>query len=720
MSGNGESDAAAQFARLRLAFHHCIELAPAERAQALAGYAAADAGLARELLALLAEPPAATILTAPLPPAIAGFLLIEEIGSGGMGVVWRAEREVAGFRQTVALKLLRPGQHSAAAHARFLREWRVLARLEHPVIARLIDAGVDGERPWLAMEFVDGPSYALTIAARPLPERVAVLAEVCDAVAYAHGRLVLHRDLKPANLRFAADGRVRLLDFGIARLLDDTDPELTLSGLPAGTPRYAAPEQWRGEVVGTAADVYALGRLLAEVHGGDPLLAAVAARASAAAPQQRYPSATALAEDLRDWLAGRALRSGAGSRRSRLQRWLWQHRWPLATVAAVVLTLAIGLWMTWQQAERARQAGQQARAHLDALLEVIGAASPEVYAGHDPPASVFLAEAARRLQALPDSDPELAWQSLVQIGQGLLNLGQPAAAGPVLEAALAAAERWSQPGQATRRLVTLRLLVLTQDGAADPAGLERSTDRIVTAAAHPDAAVGEALSALATAAAAWSRAGEFARSRSLLKLAQPWLKRPGATPPQLENYWRQRGWSALRGEDLRAAAADILQSLAVIRAHPTQFSALRTAEAYWLLAEIALQAGDAARATTAMAQAAPAFAAEYPQTHPERGTLALMQARAALLGANPDAAGARLAEARQAWVARVPSPAESRHLTAVTLWLQAVRGDCEAARRTLADSAKLPQVSSPVAHAALTRQAQSAVALACPTASAAP
>ncbi len=198
------------------------------------------------------------------------FRVVECIGRGGMGVVYRGTREGADFRQQVALKLIRRGFDFDDVQARFLRERRILARLDHANLARFVDGGVapDG-RPWFALDYVDGESITRWCDAHRLDlrARVRLFLDVCAAVQYAHAQLVVHRDLKPANILVDLDGRVRLLDFGIAGLLSgNEDGEATLmaaSGIRrAMTPEYAAPEQFSGEDAGIATDVYALGVVL--------------------------------------------------------------------------------------------------------------------------------------------------------------------------------------------------------------------------------------------------------------------------------------------------------------------------------------------------------------------------------------------------------------------------------------------------------------------------
>ena len=203
------------------------------------------------------------------------YVVIERIGKGGMGVVYRGERKDADFTQTVALKLIRRGFDFDDVEARFLRERRILARLSHPNLARFIDGGVAADgRPWFALEFVRGDAITRWCDTHRLDvkARVRLFLDVCAAVQYAHSQLVIHRDLKPGNILVGEDGTARLLDFGIARLLggdEEANATMTMAGARyALTPEYAAPEQFDGAAVGVGADVYALGVILHELVAG--------------------------------------------------------------------------------------------------------------------------------------------------------------------------------------------------------------------------------------------------------------------------------------------------------------------------------------------------------------------------------------------------------------------------------------------------------------------
>ena len=206
---------------------------------------------------------------------IGPYRIVRTLGQGGMGTVYLADRADGQFEQRVALKLIRPGMGRHEILRRFLQERQILARLQHPNIARLLDGGITAEgQPYFAMEFVDGQPITEYCDARRLgiDERLHLFRAVAEAVAYAHLNLVVHRDIKPSNILVTERGVPKLLDFGIAKLLHETDSEDTLietqAGLQVMTPEYAAPEQVRGDAVTTATDTYALGVALYELLTG--------------------------------------------------------------------------------------------------------------------------------------------------------------------------------------------------------------------------------------------------------------------------------------------------------------------------------------------------------------------------------------------------------------------------------------------------------------------
>mgnify|MGYP001125251673 CR=1 FL=1 len=359
-------------ARASLLARQCSD--PALRAE-LERMLAADAGggdwLAAGDAASAAQVIGETEAGEPLPAGscIGPFELLEVLGEGGSSTVFRAFRDADGVRQHVALKLLARGLYTSEARRRFHHEREALARLRHPGIARLIEGGAaDNGLAYIALELIEGEPITRYAITHGLSERqrLTLFLKVCRAVESAHRALIVHRDLKPSNVLVTGDGEVKLLDFGIAKLLDDTE-DATRTRHHALTPAYAAPEQFTPGAITTATDVYALGVLLRELLTGErgaaidarlpsmhaqPQagklrgdLANIVAKATAPEPERRYGSAGALAEDIErylDCLPCRHIRHRVGIARggssraivaaSRLQRscsrpFWFRHRW---------------------------------------------------------------------------------------------------------------------------------------------------------------------------------------------------------------------------------------------------------------------------------------------------------------------------------------------------------------------------------------------------------
>lgn len=331
------------------------------------------------------------------PQHLGAFRLVRKLGAGGMGEVWLGERADGQVEQRVAIKRLRMA--SPLLRQQLLAERRILARLDHPGIAGFIDAGVDAEgQPYLVMEYVEGTDLIdwCDRAELGLAQRLALLIEICEAVEHAHRHLVVHRDLKPGNILVRADGHPRLLDFGIAKLLDAPASGSTQALL---TPAWAAPEQLREGAVGTATDVYALGLILVRLLTGslpparqqgelsavlDALhaeesiqlaalatvrpvpkihssslrgdLQAIASQALRFDPAARYGSVQALREDLQRYLAQQPVRARAPTRAYILRRFLARHRAASVMAGLALVALVAGLAVALLQAQRAQQA----------------------------------------------------------------------------------------------------------------------------------------------------------------------------------------------------------------------------------------------------------------------------------------------------------------------------------------------------------------------------
>jgi tetratricopeptide (TPR) repeat protein len=423
----------ARWAQLSLLLDDLLAQDETGRASALAALRTRDAGLADELQALLAADAAARaggfLSGQPAAPrgapaaadspqaSLAGhrlgaYTLLSPLGAGGAGAVWLARRTDGQYEGQVAIKLLHLALLGRAGAQRFAREGAILSRLTHPHIARLLDAGVaPGGQPYLVLEWVQGERIDDHCRSRQLgvQARLALFLDVVAAVAHAHSHLAVHRDIKPGNILVTADGQVKLLDFGIAKLLDSADTEapateITHQGGRALTPEWAAPEQLRGQAVTTATDVYTLGLLLHLLLTGrhattpegattqqamqatllaEPLrpsraalrgdssvadltpqrlarrlagdLDNIVARCLRKSPTERYATVTALADDLRRHLAHEPVSARADTVAYVAGKFVLRHRGAVATGLVVMLSIMGGVLGTLTQAHRANQ-----------------------------------------------------------------------------------------------------------------------------------------------------------------------------------------------------------------------------------------------------------------------------------------------------------------------------------------------------------------------------
>ncbi|QOY87538.1 serine/threonine-protein kinase [Paludibaculum fermentans] len=390
------------------------------------------------------------------------YRITREIGRGGMGTVFAAVRD-GEFSQTVALKVATRAPYSHDFDERFREERQILARLEHPNIARLLDGGSTNEGlPYFAMELVSGEAihnYCLN-RALPLRERIELFLKVCDAVQYAHENLVVHRDLKPANILVDPSGQPKLLDFGIAKMMDPLLPGVTVTSLLPMTPDYSSPEQIQGRPITTRTDVYLLGLLLFELlcdsraQTADttspaalertvcerdvpvPSTAAPVSRrgalrgdldsivgtATRKPPEQRYASVKELAEDLRRHLDSRPISVRRNHRAYRLGRFLRRQWLPVTAAALVLLTGFAGGLSAWMQARRAERRFNQVRGIARTLMFDVENAIAELPSSV--PAQKLVVESAltylNGLAQEAGNDPQL----LLELGAGYRRIGR--------------------------------------------------------------------------------------------------------------------------------------------------------------------------------------------------------------------------------------------------------------------------------------------------------
>ena len=498
--------------RIDALFSEALDLPPARRDAFLAAHTAGDPELkaaVEQLLAAVGEEdeelaPGGALggalgedllrrheetQAAPEGTRIGAFRILGEIGRGGMAVVYRAERVDGGFEQQVAIKLLKRGTDTEEILARFVQERQILASLEHPAIARLLDGGAtDDGRPYVAMELVEGQPIDryCARAGLDLEARLRLFVEACRAVEHAHRRLVVHRDLKPSNMLVTDGGQVKLLDFGIAKLLAPGQRGAappTRTQLRLLTPEYASPEQVRGEAVTTATDVYQLGLLLYELLTGcrpfqvagrppseveeaichqrprppstavtralaapsgaeeglpDPNRRRLARRlkgdldnvvlmALRKEPERRYASVGALAEDLERFLAGRTVSARPASLGYRAGKFARRNAWGLAAAAAVVLLLSgFVLYHSLRLArerDRAQREAEKASEVASFLTTVLGTADPMGTGTGQLTSRDLLDESVRRMDRELAEQPEIKAALLARVGQIYRNLG---------------------------------------------------------------------------------------------------------------------------------------------------------------------------------------------------------------------------------------------------------------------------------------------------------
>jgi eukaryotic-like serine/threonine-protein kinase len=486
---------------------HALSLSDQERAGWLSDFRVQRSDLANLLEQLLDEHHALTqehfLEQQPEQPSnensligetVGPYKLISQIGEGGMGNVWLAERADGRFERQVAVKFVHFAVTSRGAVERFKREGRILGQLRHPHIAELIDAGVTPKgEPYLVLEYVHGKQIDHYCDEHMLgvDARIALFLNVLGAVAHAHANLIVHRDIKPSNVLISGASDVKLLDFGIAKLLaDDTSPAgatmLTLEGGGAMTPLFAAPEQVTGGPITTATDVYALGVLLyvlltgqhpagsgphspadlvkaitetepslasqavgsagdiasAEKRGGTPEklsrrlrgdLDTIIAKALKKKPQERYASVAALGDDLRRYLAHEPIAARPDTVSYRLRKYMRRHRVGVAVATALVLLLAGFSVIQAVELRRITRERDRANRIADFMTGIFKVSDPSERVGNSVTAREILDKASNDIDTGLSKDPQLQAQMMHAMGKAYMMLGLQAQAQSLFE-----------------------------------------------------------------------------------------------------------------------------------------------------------------------------------------------------------------------------------------------------------------------------------------------
>ncbi|HEU4927600.1 MAG TPA: serine/threonine-protein kinase [Vicinamibacterales bacterium] len=523
--------------------------APAERERLLREEESRDPALVDRVRALLAADESGGILDslsphiasvaqlveAEAPVRVGAYRIVSELGRGGMGAVYLADRVDGNFQQRVAIKMIGTSDADDPLHQRFIAERRILAGLIHPHIARLLDGGVtEDRRPYLVMEYVDGLPITRYCDRQQLDinARLRLFVDVCGAVQHAHQNLVIHRDLKPSNILVSADGVVHLLDFGIAKLIESGTAAAPQTRIESRmmTPEYASPEQVRGETLGTASDIYSLGVLLYELLCGcapyrfstrsplevatlvceqDPVrpgvrvkelegdLDGIVMMAMRKEPGRRYASVDMLRQDIERHLAGLPVMAHRGGRRYRIGKFVRRHRVEAAAATAVGAALVIGLSVAVVQGRRAtreRDRAEQALAESNGVTDFLLELFRTGETGEVPATQLTALDLLRRgaLQADDLSNQPMVHARLLDvIGQMSFNLGRLDEAQARLEQAVAIRRSAGGAEDLARSLIHLSWVHRTRNhhDRARPLVMEAlDLRRRALPAGHPDIA----------------------------------------------------------------------------------------------------------------------------------------------------------------------------------------------------------------------------------------
>ncbi|HEY6291581.1 MAG TPA: tetratricopeptide repeat protein, partial [Terriglobia bacterium] len=497
MSAEEEPD---RWQRLEALFFEALDLEPSARPLFLDQACGGDTDLRLEVQSLLSssertladlrhpvDEAAREIVQDKVGHRIGPYAVVKLLGEGGMGQVYLASRADEQYQRQVAIKLMHAGfGRSSELLRRFRAERQILANLDHPNIARLLDGGITPEgSPYLVMEYIDG--IAIDEYCRRYPfstsERLQLFRTACAAVEYAHRNLVVHRDIKPGNILVTEEGIPKLLDFGIAKLLDPEKYDRTLASTVATerlmTPEYASPEQVRGEPVTTATDVYALGVLLYELLTGrppfrletaspleaariiceqEPLRPSTASRTNPSLtpletrelrgdldniilkamrkePERRYPSVAQLSEDVRRYLKGYPVEAADRVWRYRAGKFVRRHKAAIAIAAMMAMAMvafAIGMALLARRASQERLTAQREAQFLTSIFQ---AATPDQARGKEVTARELLDQGAKRIDRELNTDPLLQATMLDNVGRAYDALGLYSQAQPLMERA---------------------------------------------------------------------------------------------------------------------------------------------------------------------------------------------------------------------------------------------------------------------------------------------
>ena len=689
----------ARWRRISAVFDAAFEVPEAEREALLHASCGADEDLRREVQLLLDADAAGGLLDQRVPqlrsavaadwahhdeasPAgsiIGCWHVLRELGRGGMAVVMLAERIDGQFEQRVALKLIKRGMDSEAVLARFLRERQILARLSHPNIARLLDGGlsIDG-RPYFVLEYVEGAPLLTYCEAHALPlkARLECVLQICAALQFAHRQLVVHLDIKPSNVIVTEHGEVKLLDFGIAKLLGAlTEPALqTHAHLQRPlTPGYAAPEQVLGEPVSTATDVYGVGCLLYELmtgrrasgladganqedarralsRAGPPMpsqtlgskrtVADISARrlrgdldniilkSLKAEPDRRYPTIEALAEDLRRYLGGQPVSARRDTLHYRTGKFISRHRLGVALGAAGVVGLLATTTLALTQAHNARVHASRAQAVTHYLVDVFRVADPKgVPGGLRLSAREVLDLGAKRMQQQLNDQPQLEASFSAVLGTIYQNLGENERAVTLLQRSLTLgtqAER-SEVSHADTLALLARAQYEKGDYAASALSSAQAQREHETGANKPNALVAQDLALQGEIA---RRQGEFAAGDLLLTQALA-MSRAALKAPHQQIASQLNELAALYGDMGRIEQATALteQALSMFRALNGE-DHLDVAENLVNLGVFRMQTDHIAQALPAFDQAITIYRRLLPNDHPLLALALANEARA--------------------------------------------------------------------------------------------